>query len=61
MIHRIKLGKQTHDFVVQDAQSALEALVSRYDEDKTKKDQLKARIEQLTSILIKVTKLCLNR
>lgn len=50
------MGKQTHDSASGDAISALEALVARYDKDKVKKDQLKARIEQLTSILIKVNK-----
>lgn len=55
-IQRIDLVKKTHGFLAQDAQSTLEALASRYDEDKVKKDHIKARIEKLTSILIKVTK-----
>lgn len=38
------------------AQSSLETLVFKYDEDKAKKDQLKALVEHLTSILIKLTK-----
>lgn len=41
--------------MAQDAQLALEALVPRYDEGKEKKDQLKAWIKKLTSIIIKVT------
>lgn len=50
------MGKQTHDSTTQDALLALEVLVFIYDEDKVKNDQLKARVEHLTSILIKVTK-----
>lgn len=49
-------GKQTHDSALGDAISTLEALVARYEKDKAKKDQLKAQIKKLTSILIKVTK-----
>lgn len=33
-----------------------DALVAIYDEDKVEKDQLKARVEQLTMVLLKVTK-----
>lgn len=56
VIHKIEPGKQTHDSVAQDAHLALEHLVSSYKEDKAKKDQLKAQIKQLTSILIKIIK-----
>lgn len=55
VINRVELGKQTHDSALGDVQTTLDTLVSRYDDDKIKKDKLKAQVEKLATVIIKVT------
>ncbi|KAH9330711.1 hypothetical protein KI387_002819, partial [Taxus chinensis] len=40
----------------QDVHTALGNLLEKYDKDKASKDELKAKVEQLTALLQKVTK-----
>lgn len=56
MIRKIEVWKQTHEGTMEDAQSSFDALVARYNEEKAKKYKLKAQVEQLTNVLIKITK-----
>lgn len=56
VINRIDMGKQTHEVIVEYAQASFHNLVTSYNEEKIKKDKLKRQVEQLTDILIKITK-----
>lgn len=40
VINRIDLGKKTHEITMEDAQSSLDNIVARYNEENFKKDRL---------------------
>lgn len=56
IIRRIDLGKQTHEGMVEDAQTSFQHLVTTFNEEKVKKDKLKKQVDQITEVPIKITK-----
>lgn len=56
VIKIIDLGEQTHEDTIEDAQNSFQHLVAMFNEEKVKKNNLKKQVDQLTGVLIKITK-----
>lgn len=50
------MGKQTHEGTIEDSQTPFQHLVAMLNEEKVKKDILKRQVDQLTKVLIEITK-----